>query len=988
MQEAPGGAEMAIANGLIALKAGDHPGAEAWFGRAHRIVPDDPTSSLLLASSLSRNAPAHAEKLLRGVLHRHPSSGAARIALAAIRLALGDTGDAAALLHTHLSNAAPPADTSFPALASAITSRAGYHGWIGVDCDGRISCPADCVSRIDFKLDGRAFRLRAEPGILPDGWRIATTLTATIGGKDLLGSPVDLLTRSAASGVVEIDAIGDLRGWAWMVADPDAAPRLRVSTRGGKPILAVTATDGRAIPDVSDGVARPRLFHIPSTQLPPGGLIRVTGPDGLDLLGSPLCIASEQNAAVTAARDIAARLTPGTDASGKSARAIDLMRPLPVSLLPPLAARLQPLRTGVPKRRPVDIIIPLFRGADDLLLCLDCVLRELPSGTRVVLVDDGSRDQALRAVLKSLHDSRITILRHKQNRGFPAAANTGMQYAIAATDGPRDVILLNADTLVSAGWLEGLSRTAYARADIGSVTPMTNDGTLTSYVGACNEGVNDRAGADQLGADFLAADAGTLVELPTAVGFCMFIRHDCLAQAGLFREDVFAQGYGEETDWSLRARHLGWRHVAAGSAFVIHKGGASFGPAGRALRVRNMAILERLHPGANAALTAFIEDDPLAEIRYHADERRWRRGAAENGAVILITHASGGGVERVVLERATSWQARGVRAIIVRPHGIWPPEEGAARRCSLSDGDVPYTDLIFDPGAGLDALAAFLEVDRPQAVELHQMMGHDEALGGLAARLGVPLDIHVHDYAMVCPRVTLCSRPGRYCGEPEAVEICDDCVAMYGDRLHEGLGVAVLRGRSANLMSQARSVHTASAESARRIGRYFPVAGKVIISPREDDPPYSTLHPHGPARRICVPGAIGDDKGYGVLLACARDAAKRQLDLHFTVVGHTSNDAMLMETGRVFVTGRYSEDEAADLIAAQRPDLGFLPSVWPETWCFSLTLLWRAGLWPIVFDLGAQAERVTARGIGSVLPAGLPAARINDFLMTAKLHAA
>ena len=38
----------------------------------------------------------------------------------------------------------------------------------------------------------------------------------------------------------------------------------------------------------------------------------------------------------------------------------------------------------------------------------------------------------------------------------------------------------------------------------------------------------------------------------------------------------------------------------------------------------------------------------------------------------------------------------------------------------------------------------------------------------------------------------------------------------------------------------------------------------------------------------------------------------------------------------------------------------------------------RAGLYALVFDLGAQAERVRATGRGMVLPLGLPAERINE----------
>ena len=98
--------------------------------------------------------------------------------------------------------------------------------------------------------------------------------------------------------------------------------------------------------------------------------------------------------------------------------------------------------------------------------------------------------------------------------------------------------------------------------------------------------------------------AARVVDIPTAVGFCMYIRRDCLDQVGLLREDLFAQGYGEENDFCLRARHLGWRHVAAPGVFVAHVGGQSFGAARGHLVARNMAVLNRLHPGYDALIAA------------------------------------------------------------------------------------------------------------------------------------------------------------------------------------------------------------------------------------------------------------------------------------------------------------------------------------------------------------------------------------------------
>ena len=133
--------------------------------------------------------------------------------------------------------------------------------------------------------------------------------------------------------------------------------------------------------------------------------------------------------------------------------------------------------------------------------------------------------------------------------------------------------------------------------------------------------------------------------------------------------------------------------------------------------------------------------------------------------------------------------------------------------------------------------------------------------------------------------------------------------------------------------------------------------------------------------RICVVGAIGIEKGYEMLLACARDAVMRDLKLEFCLVGHSSDDARLLTTGRVLITGRYEEAEAVALISAQGAQLGWLPSLWPETWCYTLTKLWYAGLDVVAFDIGAPADRIRQTGRGWLCPLGLSPSALNNHLL-------
>ena len=69
-------------------------------------------------------------------------------------------------------------------------------------------------------------------------------------------------------------------------------------------------------------------------------------------------------------------------------------------------------------------------------------------------------------------------------------------------------------------------------------------------------------------------------EMPTAVGFCMAISLRAIKRVGLFDEETFGRGYGEENDFCQRAEQAGLRNVLCDNAYVVHHGGASFRPLG------------------------------------------------------------------------------------------------------------------------------------------------------------------------------------------------------------------------------------------------------------------------------------------------------------------------------------------------------------------------------------------------------------------------
>ncbi|MEJ0019446.1 MAG: glycosyltransferase [Acetobacteraceae bacterium] len=979
--ERDGGVRYACDRAAAALQRGELAQALRCYEYAQRLAPMDAEITLSIGATL---------------LSMHDPRAAAAFASIAAREDVQDAWLGAAASH-HGMNAQDAAARDLSMLLSrhghvrgaantrlhdAIATAQGEAGWCALSGDGRLHVtlldPAADMNRLVVLFDGtplgvrprrctrEADRVRAVY-LLPAAWRQTSQISACLKGRTLLGSPLEAAIIGQVEGFVSVSD-GGLTGWAWLPHDPDCPAAITLEDAKGT-TLRVLASEPAGDVRHPKPLARPRRLQVPAADLRALiAPIAVQDAGGRNLYGSPLDPSADRRSAAGAA-ELARRLFPA--ATRRTDCAIDLRLPA----VPADIVGVRPCRR-IARTAGVDVVIPVYRGREQTLACIRTVLASLPEGARCIVVDDASPEIGLADALQDLAQrGQIVLRRQPRNRGFPATANAGIR---AARD--RDVILLNSDTLVPPGWIERLAEAAYSGVDIGTVTPLSNDATVFSY--PCQDGPNaipDEAATLRFDRLAQRANGHDVVDVPTAHGFCVYLRRDCIKEVGLLREDLFAQGYGEENDFSIRARHLGWRHVAAAGVFVAHAGAGSFGSAKAELLARNLTILNRLHPGYDALIATFRQADPLAHARFQMDARRWRRQRSRKGAVVLITHARGGGVKRHVAERCAAIAASGLRPIVLTPART--PRDTAC--CTLADATgEEYPNLSFEVGAGLAELAAFLRDDRPQRVELHHFLGHDPAVLGLAQTLGVPYDVAVHDYSWVCPRITLVGPDKRYCGEPGG-HACEACYADVGGNIEEDITPARLRQRSRGVLAKAQRVVVPNQDVVGRLRHYFPALVPVVAPwepeipiPPPPDRPLRRLH-----LRVAVVGAIGIEKGYEYLLACARHVTAYGLAIEFVVVGETCGDRRLLETGCVHITGRYEEAEAVDLIRAQDAAIGFLPALWPETWSYTLSLMWQAGLDVVAFDIGAPAERIRARGRGSLLPLGLsPAAACQALL--------
>ena len=294
---------------------------------------------------------------------------------------------------------------------------------------------------------------------------------------------------------------------------------------------------------------------------------------------------------------------------------------LPGLWSPPPAGRSRSRLSAAGAHPFTQIILPIYNGSEEVRQCLHALRAAATGPMQVLMVDDGSRDfttEMLRA--EAALDPRFILHRRDVNRGYTKSINEGVMLT-----GAEWVVVLNSDTIVPHGWLDRLHAAAAARPGTGMVGPLSNAATWQSLPAAkrpdgswsTNEMIEPRHLA-QVQALLNAISECDYPEFAVLNGFCTMIARRVFDTVGLYDEDAFPLGYGEEVDLCLRARRAGFRLTIADDCFVYHHKSVSFGSAAR-LRLSRAGGLEMTNKHSGViipALERMMQDcAPMGRLR-------------------------------------------------------------------------------------------------------------------------------------------------------------------------------------------------------------------------------------------------------------------------------------------------------------------------------------------------------------------------------------
>lgn len=234
----------------------------------------------------------------------------------------------------------------------------------------------------------------------------------------------------------------------------------------------------------------------------------------------------------------------------------------------------------------VAIVIVNYNTRDEVIECVRSVLSTTTVPAEIVVVDNGSVDDSV-AGLRAF-GAPVSVVEAGANLGFAKGVNLGVKHTHAPW-----VLLLNPDTTVLDGALDALVSFAKAHPEYGvyggrtlrpngSTDPSSCWGAMTLWSLTCYAlGFTTILKRSRLfDPESLGRwDRDSVREVPIVTGCLLLISRENWRRLGGMDERFFL--YGEDAEFSGRARKGGLRPVIVPDATIIHAVGGSTVPGGR-----------------------------------------------------------------------------------------------------------------------------------------------------------------------------------------------------------------------------------------------------------------------------------------------------------------------------------------------------------------------------------------------------------------------
>ena len=287
---------------------------------------------------------------------------------------------------------------------------------------------------------------------------------------------------------------------------------------------------------------------------------------------------------------------------------------------------------------------------------------------------------------------------------------------------------------------------------------------------------------------------------------------------------------------------------------------------------------------------------------------------------------------------------------------------------------TPYSNWQLTSPEREQAFATILDELDIDLVHFHHLAGHPPSLITVANEKSIPTVFSAHDFFSICHVSNLINDEGRYCNPATlTMQQCDNCLSnAYGV-----LPGSQLKRRSAwrELLASCNALIFNTQSSVDLIASIYPEISKYpnqYLAP-VPSPPITKIEkqPLQPSPlKVAVMGNFLHHKGADTILSAMKVLQDEAIEFH--VFGNIDSvylgqmDSLLEKS--VWHHGPYSTEKMPAVLWDCQVSLHV--SIWPETYCLTLSEASTIGLVPVVTDIGALGEPILEGLNGNKFAAG------------------
>lgn len=652
----------------------------------------------------------------------------------------------------------------------------------------------------------------------------------------------------------------------------------------------------------------------------------------------------------------------------------------------------------------VSVIVPFYHRVACLQCCVESILAQTLQDIELILVDDGSDDEEIHTVEALWGSLPQVILLRQSHAGVSAARNTGLSQA----RGKYIAFVDSDDTLLPQGLALMVGRAESARADVvwsmgryyrredaGTLIPAPDvterEGLLEelpvaieerlkyffqsrAWVGAVWNRLYRRRFLQEKGIRF--ADLSSNED--TLFNFACLLETDRYA---LTPELYYI--YHLSTDSILRAAK-GWEDVAQlvrGTFDLVRY-------ADEEMRGRSFFAA---HPEERDRVLAYFADlelEKMAQWGVYRLPEEYRLPAAQTVEGAL--QGSCGKNAWLVQYLYRFWQEQHARH-----EGKPAPARDVEAQEQVTPARQRWLVLTHEMGGGVDVylqrlfarhasdweitllhpaeapqdLPAWRALVRARGIEhifINHLMGFPTYRTMEALRaLGIPYTVFLHDYLCLCPNLGIICQLA-YCGAYRTHPYCQSSFAAMNAR---GVDLTAYRASWRAFLGGAERVLAPSRYAAEIVRSVYP---ELTIDVRPHDLPMGaqTYQPAFTERAVLTLAFLGTfckKKGARYVLQLNAWRLRTHAPLRIVVIGEDLGDLTEGSRDGIVFHGRYAQGEAAALLARYEAAAVLVPSISPETYCYTAQEAMCAGYPVLACNVGAHAARIAAADCGWLL---------------------